>query len=318
MKRSLLVAVALVSISTAASAVELTCAAPRVAVGDDPRDNNPVVKIEVKYSNADHAWRIFHHLRNGLVISRSEQYGIQDASNEHKTQWQGSLNRARHLYMIGEVTRAGTDGIVYLEWLYDRNKNGQLVMHAQARCATTSPPIPQPTASLSPIPQPSSAPSDKWAKVPLREEPFQPKPVKTVPVARAKDSVPIYPHAQGNAAKIDVLIGGQSLRMLLDTGATTCLITDGIAARLVSEGHAIWQENNRFRMADGTVRDMPMVLIRELRIGRHVVRNVLSGVSGTGGIILAFPVLNNIAPFTIDTRVGELIFHTGSGKGDRL
>ena len=68
---------------------------------------------------------------DGLVVSRSEQYGIQDASNEHKTQWQGSLNRARHLYMVGEVKRAGTDGIVYLEWLYDRKKNGQLVMHAR-------------------------------------------------------------------------------------------------------------------------------------------------------------------------------------------
>ena len=61
-----------------------------------------------------------------------------------------------------------------------------------------------------------------------------------------------------------------------------------------------------------------MVLIRELRIGRHVVRNVRSGVSETGGIILAFPVVNGIAPFTIDTRVGELIFHIGNGKGDRL
>ena len=300
MKRTIIAAAALVLLSTAASAFEISCAAPRVALGDDPADNNPVVKVEVKYSNSEHAWRIFHHRRDGLVVSRGEQYAIQDASNERKTQWQGSLNRARHLYMVGEVKRTDDgSGIVYLEWLYDRKKGDQLVMHAQARCVKAAPPIPEPTASLQPIPA-----------TPLPDRtPLQPKPVQTTPVVNAKDSVPIYPHAQGNAAKIDVLIGGQPLRMLLDTGATTCLISEAIAARLVADGHAVWQENSRFKMADGTVRNMPMVLIREMRLGRHTIRNVPAGVSGTDGIILAFPVVNGIAPFTIDTRAGELVFH---------
>ena len=134
MKRSLLAAAALLMLSTvAASAYDLTCAAPRVALGDDSADNNPVVGIEIKFIPEEHLWRVFHRLADGLVVSRSEQYAIQDASTDNKAQWQGSLNRARHLYMIGEVRRV--DGaLVYMEWMYDRKKGNQLVMQASARC----------------------------------------------------------------------------------------------------------------------------------------------------------------------------------------
>ena len=52
-----------------------------------------------------------------------------------------------------------------------------------------------------------------------------------------------------------------------------------------------------------------MISIRELRIGGHTVRNVIATVVD-GPPLLGFPVINGIAPFTIDTRVGELIWHT--------
>jgi hypothetical protein len=82
MKRSLslLAAAAMLLISTAtASAYELNCDAPQVAIGDDLRDNNPVVSVGIRYIPDDHQWRVFHYLSNGLVVSRSEQYAIQDA-----------------------------------------------------------------------------------------------------------------------------------------------------------------------------------------------------------------------------------------------
>jgi Aspartyl protease len=44
-----------------------------------------------------------------------------------------------------------------------------------------------------------------------------------------QDTVPIYPGDGGAAVLVDVLLGGQPVRMLLDTGATTCLITPTIA-----------------------------------------------------------------------------------------
>jgi predicted aspartyl protease len=122
------------------------------------------------------------------------------------------------------------------------------------------------------------------------------------------DSVPIYPTKNGTSAMIDVVLGGQPLRMLLDTGATTCLISEAIAARIVRDGYGVWQQAGRFKMADGTIRTLPILLIREVRIGRHTIRNVPAGISSTGETILAFPVVNAIAPFTIDTRASVLIF----------
>jgi predicted aspartyl protease len=97
--------------------------------------------------------------------------------------------------------------------------------------------------------------------------------------------------------------------MLLDTGATTCLISEAIAARIVRDGYGVRQEAGRFKMADGTIRTLPTLLIREVRIGRHTIRSVPACVSSTGEMILAFPVVNAIAPFTIDTRASVLTFH---------
>ena len=280
-------AAAVLLISTAAAqALELSCNAPRVALGDE-RDDNPVVGVEIKYQAEDHAWRIFHHLRNGLVVARSEQYAIQDWTNDRKTRWQGSLNRNRRLVMIGEV-RHSANGVQYHEWLYDRGRGGALVMQMTAQCTM---PLPTPTVS---------APA-----------PSLPGPTASAPVA---DGVPIYPANNGTSAMIDVLLGVQPVRMLLDTGATTCLISEAIAARIVRDGYGVWQGDGRFKMADGTVRTLPVLLIREVRIGRHTVRNVRASVSSTDEMILAFPVVNDIAPFTIDTRARELIFHTSSNS----
>jgi predicted aspartyl protease len=134
---------------------------------------------------------------------------------------------------------------------------------------------------------------------------------ESAPVA---DSVPIYPTNNGSSAMIDVVLGVQPLRMLLDTGATTCLVSEAIAARIVRDGYGVRQEAVRFKMADGTIRILPTLLIREVQIGRHTVRNVWAGVSSTGEMLLAFPVVNAIAPFTIDTRARLLIFHTSSNS----
>jgi predicted aspartyl protease len=130
-------------------------------------------------------------------------------------------------------------------------------------------------------------------------------PTASAPVA---DSVPIYPTNNGTSAMIDVVLGIQPLRMLLDTGATTCLISEAIAARIVRDGYGVRQEAGRFKMADGTIRTLPTLLIREVRIGRHTIRSVPAGASSTGEMLLAFPVVNAIAPFTIDTRARVLIF----------
>jgi predicted aspartyl protease len=144
------------------------------------------------------------------------------------------------------------------------------------------------------------------ALTPVAAPPFVAAP--TVARPPVEDSVPMYPTNNGTSAMIDVILGVQPLRMLLDTGATTCLISEAIAARIVRDGYGVRQEAGRFKMADGTIRTLPTLLIREVKIGRHTILNVPAGISSTGDVILAFPVVNAIAPFTIDTRARVLIF----------
>ncbi len=126
----------------------LLCGTPTVTIGDTA-DDNPVTSVEVNYNATDHAWRIFHYRRNGLIVARNEQYAIQDASSDRKSQWQGSLNRNRSLYMIGEARRDDHGQPVYMEWLYDRGKNNQLVMQMSTHCRLASSGLsqamPQPT-----------------------------------------------------------------------------------------------------------------------------------------------------------------------------
>ena len=112
------------------------------------------------------------------------------------------------------------------------------------------------------------------------------------------------------SVQIDVMMGGQSLLMKLDTGATMSLIPDVVAAYIVRNGNGAWQEPVRFRLADGTIWEAKVVLINEVRIGRHVARNVRVGVSSSEGSLLSFSLLDDIAPFTINTRNRELVFHT--------
>ena len=168
-------------------------------------------------------------------------------------------------------------------------------------------PVNEPPAPSLPRPTAQVAPPRDQGEVTIA--PSRP----AAPVARLKDSVPIYSYANGEATKIDVLMGGLPLRMLLDTGATLSLISDEVASRLTREGNAERQKDGLFTMADGSQRRMPVILIYEVRIGRHLIRNVRAGVSADQ-ILLAFPVVNGIAPFTIDTRAGELVFHTAANS----
>jgi predicted aspartyl protease len=170
--------------------------------------------------------------------------------------------------------------------LYVANKT-QWYSVLEAALTPVAPPIAPPTVTAPTVTAPAIA-APAWAP--------------------ESDHVPIYPTNNGTSAMIDVVLGGQSHRMLLDTGATMCLISEVIADRIVREGYGIRQGAGRFKMADGTIRLLPILLIKEVRIGRHTIRSVPAGVSSTGEMLLAFPVVNAIAPFTIDTRAKVLVF----------
>ena len=127
--------------------------------------------------------------------------------------------------------------------------------------------------------------------------------------AAKRDSVPI--NLQNNSVTLNVGVGNQTVTMILDTGATTSTVTEAVADVLVRSGYARWVGEEQYSMADGSVKSVLTILINEMRIGGHVVRNVKAGVTpDRAGMLLGFSVLKAIGPFMIDTRTNELIFVT--------
>jgi predicted aspartyl protease len=314
------------------------CGAPKVFIGDEPGDRNPVVSVEVNYDSARHEWLIFHHHYNGLVAARNAQYAIEDWSNANQTKWGGSLNRNRYLYMVGELRRDGNN-VFYVESLYNKQQNNRLDMQMATKCEPRYAAVqPQPVPTVPVQPAPQSAPIIIQPPAPViiqngqvsgqqsQAAPVQPSPQMADAQARApapsywpqqkatvRDVVPIYPGNGGATVRIDVLVGGNPVRMLLDTGATTMLIPMDLANKIVREGQGRWEEGRQqFKMADGSVRETNTLIIREVRIGRHVVRDVQAGVTTENNLILPFPTVNQIGPFMIDTRNGELVFGASS------
>jgi len=58
-----------------ASAVELTCSAPIVYVGQQSRDaHDTVVGVDVYYSNGE--WQVRHRMGNGSEVNRVNQYAM--------------------------------------------------------------------------------------------------------------------------------------------------------------------------------------------------------------------------------------------------
>jgi len=339
MKCSLPAATAMLLIGTAAaSAFDLKCGAAQIALGDDPRDRNPVIGVTVSYDPHLRAWGVMHMFRDGSTISRNTQYGMRDASEDgRKVQWKGTLFRQPVLWMIGEVRREG-EAITYYEWLYNSAKGNLLLMHSAARCQRVNP-IPSPTAQT-PATQPyAQAPTQPYAYAPAPSIPppsSHPPPVRTPPyayqapapqaqapaptqepsgkpVTAIKDSVPIYTDSGGNRIMIDVLMGGQIVRMVVDTGATHGTVTESVGLSLMASGHAKVIGEADVELADGSKKVEKVLLIRELRIGQHTIRDAHLSVSTSSTMLIGFGIINGIAPFTIDTRAGELVFHTTRG-----
>lgn len=160
---------------------------------------------------------------------------------------------------------------------------------------------PPPPVAQAPIPAPTptpAAPGQQQAGLPTA----------------SYSVVPIIVTNGGTIVQVDVLMGGQPIRMTLDTGATHCTVTEAVATNIVNSGRGVWGESLTSELADGSRHTARSVLVREMRIGSHIVRNVQAVVSSSSDMLLGFPALNAIGPFTIDTRGGELIFHHRSAS----
>jgi hypothetical protein len=263
---------------TAANSIELSCIAPTVFVGDADRGPNPVVAVSVRTGYRQ--WRIRYTFADGTHVNREDQYSLSDASTDSSTSWAGSLRSNPTLRMIGDILIDGpAGGYFYRERIQDDTKGGQIIVDMVASCYRLDqrPPAVASTPSIS---SPDS------------------------------DSVPIYPGARGRAAYVDVSLGTTPVRMLIDTGATSALVSRSIAAVLVSNDEAVLLPFTApATMANGSTIQEQIISIRAVTIGRHTLHNVIAGVAPDGAdMLLGFPVLNQVGRFTIDTNAGQLIF----------
>ena len=91
MKKLLMTTCAILALAGNAYADEAHCGSPRVFFGEDLRDTNPTVGVDITYNPDTHNWQVFHRLYNGIVASRSQQYAITDWSNDmYGSRWTGS------------------------------------------------------------------------------------------------------------------------------------------------------------------------------------------------------------------------------------
>jgi hypothetical protein len=85
-------------------------------------------------------------------------------------------------------------------------------------------------------------------------------------------------------------------------------ISTDLANRIVQQHQGSWGRPVKISLADGSVVNQPTINIEEVRIGSHIIHNVPSAYTDGGDMIMAFPVVDSIAPFKIDTRNRKLVF----------
>jgi len=118
--------------------------------------------------------------------------------------------------------------------------------------------------------------------------------------------VKLHPHR--GMMMVDVIVGGVPVRMLLDTGANMTVITEGVAATIIANGQGYMKGKVRAIMASGRTEEFQTMYVKELQIGPHTVRDLTVSVSSGAKMLLPFPVVGGIGPFTIDTQTSELIW----------
>jgi hypothetical protein len=163
---------------------------------------------------------------------------------------------------------------------------------------TTDEPV---VAVTPPVPVYTQPPAPVYTPTPPAGTP------EPLPGPARKDSVPIIFFDGGRSAWLDAQVGSESVRFVVDTGATESLIPLTTALRLVAKGEAELLPPRQYRIADGSSVTMERVRIHRFTIGNHVLTDVEAGASN-GSPLLGFDVLNMVGKFTIDTRNHEIVF----------
>jgi predicted aspartyl protease len=122
-----------------------------------------------------------------------------------------------------------------------------------------------------------------------------------------KEIIPLK--VKNNVMRLNVGLGDQVLTMLLDTGASSTLISSSLALSLIRDDQARFVGDTKFTMASGEVVRAKEIVIKEVKIGNQIVRDVkAAAIPGETDLLLGVDVLNAIGPYLIDSQNSQLIF----------
>jgi hypothetical protein len=194
-KKLLLASAVLVGLTGASNADVLRCGQARVWPAEI--DNNPVVSTDVSRDPDTHSWIILHHMADGSIASRNQQYGIVDwpyGADLDDSRWTGNLLRdpRRNIHMVGMI-KYTNQGVFYEEQVYNRAHGDRMETRILARCEIVparyeppAPPIPQGTIlrgypPAQAAPQPAPTPPPQQPTIIYQQAPA-PAPVTVAPV----------------------------------------------------------------------------------------------------------------------------------------
>jgi clan AA aspartic protease (TIGR02281 family) len=134
--------------------------------------------------------------------------------------------------------------------------------------------------------------------------PFQPT-QQSPPLAGGAQEVKIERH--GDTYRVPVRINQTiTLPFLLDTGASDLVIPADVALTLIRAGALTSGDfigKSRYSMANGSEQVSDLVLIREVQVGEHVVRNVTASISPPQGEpLLGQSFLSKFGAVTLDYK----------------
>jgi clan AA aspartic protease (TIGR02281 family) len=125
----------------------------------------------------------------------------------------------------------------------------------------------------------------------------------------SRDAIP-FRHASSGMF-VYASLGGVPHNMLLDTGATSSTVTLPVARTLVARKQAyVMPGFMEARMADGSVSAHQTIVVRTVKIGRHVLHDVQMIVTDDGSdLLLGLSELSAIGSFTIDQSRSQIRFN---------
>jgi hypothetical protein len=276
-----------VFIAQAQAASELSCFPARTLIGNNnPAPGNRVIRTYVRHSDA--GWLILHTLESSVVINRASQYSIFDTSTSSiPHQWTGTLYSNPGLTMVGEIS-FGTGRYYYVELIYDKTKNGEIIVKTIAECTPIGNTAPLNVAGAPPmLPRYSPESSDLGGGEPGTTA--QPS-VGIEPRLSGLSEAVIPMVSNGGTFAVPVTINNQlTLKFVVDSGASDVSIPADVVMTLVRTGTITESDflgNQTYRMADGSTVPSRRFVIRSLKVGDRVLEDVTAGIAPVAGSLL--------------------------------